>query len=1036
MLSINRPSQFGSKCGAILALVLVVVLFVTPVVNAVTVTASYSTGGGGGSPPSPPPTPPPPPADTTPPVISGIAVTDITSSSARIIWTTNEVSTSVINYGLTSNYGTTTTVAGLVTSHSVTINDLSPTTTYNFRVQSADLSANVAVSLNQTFATLAPDTIPPIISNIVVSQITGTSAKISWETNEPATGKIDYGLTVSYGLGPVLLNTLNLSQNTILAGLSSETNYHFQITATDSANNITVSSDQTFRTRDVTAPIISGFAVSNITPTSATASWTTNELTSAELTFTAIGRTHSGVLQNTSLSTSHSFSLTSLLPNTIYKLTAKAVDAGSNQTVSSPIQFQTQPDIIPPANVRDLALTPGNGTITLSWTNPSDIDFAGIKVLRKVSGFPGSPFDGTVIFNGSASSHPDLNLTNGVTYYYGVFAYDTSDNFASGAIISGLPIAPGEILPPPPPPPSPGAEPAPSPVAPPEILVTPPLTTVASTTPMVIVEEKLEQPTESRVTLDDLKLLLANRTILVPQNQFSEVHSLPGSSLGVIVSPVVVTPLKSIIISLGGNTYLLRAEKDGTYQGDFILPAQIGLYPVKLLVSYADKKEELLEFNIAIDPFGSVAEKINGQIKRLPDVKVTLFEIIDGEKVQFDAAKFNQLNPVLTNQSGAYGFIVPAGTYIIRAELDSYRSFLSNKFEVKNFVVNRAIELLPIPKTVLESVPFATKVVAESITEFVNNPDVQKINNAVAPAITTVATVNTVAAVSVVNFGQYFWYLLTQPFILLRRRKYRKWGVVYDALKKLPVDLAVVRLYQQYLNPGEKMKRWRLIGTQVTDKQGRYLFLAKPGIYHIQAAKPGFRFPSNFLQNVKEDRGFADIYHGETFEVGEEKVLTHNIPLDSEAKSMAVRQFSWQELFKGFQNGVSFGGIALMGVSYTISPRLQNLLLLLGNLGLFLIFSRFARRRAGKNWGHISDSSSGKLLSGTIVRLFDQQFNKLVATTNTDAKGRYSFLAGSNSYYMIFDAVGYETYQTPVFDLGKTSEKIVAKDIKLTKLKN
>ena len=678
----------------------------------------------------------------------------------------------------------------------------------------------------------------------------------------------------------------------------------------------------------------------------------------------------------------------------------------------------------------DLVLTVGNESLTLSWNNPTDADFAGVKILRKISGTPSGPFDGTVIFNGVATSYPNLNLTNGVTYYYGVFAYDTSDNFASGAIISGKPAAPSEILPPPPPPP--GEEP---PSTTPDVLITPPATTVASTTPIVIVEEKLEQPAEERLTLDDVKLLLANRTIEVPREQFSEVHSLPGSSLGIIISPVVVTPIKSMILSLGGNTYLLRHEQDGTYQGDFMLPAQTGLYPVKLLVSYSDNKEELLEFNIAIDLFGSIFEKIGEQINRLPNVKVTLFEIINGEKIEFDAAKFNQLNPILTNQSGAYGFIVPPGTYVLRIELENYRSFESNKFEVKNFVVNRAIELLPLPKTVLETVPFVGKIVAESITEFINNSDVQKINTVVAPTITTVATVNTVAAVSVVNFGQYFWYLLTQPFILLRRRKYRKWGMVYDALKKLPIDLAVVRLYEQYLNPGEKMKRWRLISTQVTDKQGRFLFLAKPGAYHIQVAKAGFRFPSNFLQNIKEDRGFTDIYHGETFEVAEEKVLTYNIPLDSEIKGFPIRQFSWQELAKGFQNGISFGGIALMGASYAISPRIQNLLFLIANLALFLLFSRLAKKKIkGKSWGAVSDATSGKTLAGVTVRLFDQQFNKLVATTTADAKGRYSFLAGSNSYYMIFDAVGYETYQTPVFDFGKTTEKIVAKDIKLKKI--
>jgi PGF-pre-PGF domain-containing protein len=97
--------------------------------------------------------------DTTPPVISNVAVTDVTTTSARITWTTNEPSTSQVEYGTTTAYGTLTPLdPTLVTSHSVALTGLSPGTTYHFRVISIDAAGNKAYSSDFTFTT---KTLPP-----------------------------------------------------------------------------------------------------------------------------------------------------------------------------------------------------------------------------------------------------------------------------------------------------------------------------------------------------------------------------------------------------------------------------------------------------------------------------------------------------------------------------------------------------------------------------------------------------------------------------------------------------------------------------------------------------------------------------------------------------------------------------------------------------------------------------------------------------------------------------------------------------------
>ena len=95
--------------------------------------------------------------DTTPPVISGVDVSDRSESSAAINWTTDEPATSLVEYGTTDAYGSTTSLdEELTTSHSVTISGLKPRTTYHFIVRSQDGSGNEVISeTDQTFTTLS-----------------------------------------------------------------------------------------------------------------------------------------------------------------------------------------------------------------------------------------------------------------------------------------------------------------------------------------------------------------------------------------------------------------------------------------------------------------------------------------------------------------------------------------------------------------------------------------------------------------------------------------------------------------------------------------------------------------------------------------------------------------------------------------------------------------------------------------------------------------------------------------------------------------
>lgn len=91
-------------------------------------------------------------ADTTAPVITNVVAAP-ESEGSTITWTTDEAATSLVAYGLTQSLGSEATVPGLATAHNVVLSDLTPSTTYYFRVTSNDSSDNSSSSSIETFTT-------------------------------------------------------------------------------------------------------------------------------------------------------------------------------------------------------------------------------------------------------------------------------------------------------------------------------------------------------------------------------------------------------------------------------------------------------------------------------------------------------------------------------------------------------------------------------------------------------------------------------------------------------------------------------------------------------------------------------------------------------------------------------------------------------------------------------------------------------------------------------------------------------------------
>ncbi len=183
-------------------------------------------------------------SDTQPPSApSELAASTLTTSTVDLSWTASTDNTGVSGYRVyRNNTEIATTVAPAFSDQG-----LSESATYQYAVTAYDAAGNESPrSAAVTVTTETADTTPPAISNIQIGGVSQTSATISWNSNEPSGGRVDYG-DVNYGLS-VAAGSVNTSHSVVLSGLSGGTTYHFRVVSVDSAGNEARSPDGSFTT--------------------------------------------------------------------------------------------------------------------------------------------------------------------------------------------------------------------------------------------------------------------------------------------------------------------------------------------------------------------------------------------------------------------------------------------------------------------------------------------------------------------------------------------------------------------------------------------------------------------------------------------------------------------------------------------------------------------------------------------------------------------------------------------------------------------
>lgn len=173
-------------------------------------------------------------------------------------------------WGTTTSYGSET--AGQATTSigtfSYTLSDLASNTTYHFRAKAVD--STTSYGGNRTFITETTastgggggsvvDVTAPRISDITVTEITETSALISWETHEASNSQVEYW--VSAQVFTPIDTRMVVDHQVRLSDLTAGNTYYFKVQSSDAAHNTAISDEHTFATLQALAAT---FTITNL----------------------------------------------------------------------------------------------------------------------------------------------------------------------------------------------------------------------------------------------------------------------------------------------------------------------------------------------------------------------------------------------------------------------------------------------------------------------------------------------------------------------------------------------------------------------------------------------------------------------------------------------------------------------------------------------------------------------------------------------------------------------------------------------------
>jgi len=355
-----------------------------------------------------------------------ISITDVESISPSnhnviIKWKTNVKSNSMIEYGIDSNYDNTTAIdTDFTTTHYMILTGLQSGTTYHYRVISKDESDDTAISNDYIFMTLDSNSTWNNDDILIEAEdgIINTPMQIENDT-KASSGKY---ITVPSGTG---IAKIPHAEAIYTLDIRKEGDYCIWILI----NGLTANNDALY--------VGVNGSFDRVFPDSwGNYLWVRVETVNNSGNYIHHlnkGINHIAIGHREELARADRILITSD-PNFIpdYDITGTG-------------------DTTPPGDVTGFTADPGPEQVALSWTNPTDSDFAGVMIRFRTDGtYPQNYMDGTAVPNGNngkitgspgaAGSYVHSGLDPNLTYYYSIFTYDTAGNYSHTAHAYATPL--------------------------------------------------------------------------------------------------------------------------------------------------------------------------------------------------------------------------------------------------------------------------------------------------------------------------------------------------------------------------------------------------------------------------------------------------------------------------------------------------------------------------------------------------------------------------------------------------------------------
>ncbi|MBX4201008.1 carboxypeptidase-like regulatory domain-containing protein [Candidatus Parcubacteria bacterium] len=327
----------------------------------------------------------------------------------------------------------------------------------------------------------------------------------------------------------------------------------------------------------------------------------------------------------------------------------------------------------------------------------------------------------------------------------------------------------------------------------------------------------------------------------------------------------------------------------------------------------------------------------------------------------------------------------------------------------------------PSPVITPGDVVIFTRKAVDNVVEIIATPVGSSVTKAVSTAGAAVAATTTIATglfASPVSLPEIFLIPLRLFNLLLfalgLKKRNRPWGVVYDSITKQPLDPAYVVLTDM-----QTKKTY----SAITDMDGRYGFLVKPGMYSITANKTNYAFPSQKLTGKTNDELYDSLYAGQVIEIKQEgEVIARNIPLDplkfdwnefaKKDKSLLRFHSKWDLLIRKITDNFFVIGFIIAVVAFLAAPYPYNTIIII----LYLILSLL--RVLGikpKSFGHIYEKATGTPLSFAVVRVMMPNSSVQIAQKVADAYGKYYCLVPKGQYTVVIEKKNSDESYTQVY---------------------